>query len=603
MAPPATAHLSGLDPRPHSGIPQPAPSPDARLQLLDAMRGEMLQSIEAIVLNAQMLRDEASDRPPEMLDDLDRLLNVARELYDFVKLELGGEWLDLEPAAFTERLRRTRHDIGNRLNHALGYCQFLIIDERDRHFGRLVEDLEVVQRHCRDCESTLVHFKSIAEGLKPADSSSVSLSTSRVVPHQRTPAVDHRFQPATILVVDDSRTTCDLLAKFLKKERHSVLTVEDGPCALALLEKQDVDLILLDFQMPGMSGLEVLQRIKSDERLRHVPVIMVSALDSVSDVAPCIEYGADDYLTKPVEFTLLRARVNSSLERARLREREFGQFFTPEVARLLLRNPELIREGREAEVTVLFCDIRGFSRISEKLAPSVTVAWLSDVMAELSECVLQHSGVLVDYIGDELMAMWGAPTELPNHAALACAAASDMLERLPVINQRWQETIKEVTDVGIGLNSGVSRVGNTGSTQKFKYGPLGSAVNLASRIQGATKYLGSRLLVTGHTMRLIAGQFSSRRLCQVRMVNIHEPVELFEIHAVQNEVACRLARKYERALEHFEQRRLPDAAAVLGELLVEHPHDGPSLLLMSRVVDALLHQSQPPELVWQLPGK
>jgi adenylate cyclase len=602
MSQPAT--FSSPDAEAADGHPQQVVLPvDARPQFLDAMRAELLQAVEAIVLDTQMLRDEAAERPRDTLDDLDRLLNVARELYEFVKQQLSGDWTGLESAEFTERLRHTRHDIGNRLNHALGYCQFLIIDERDRFFGHLLADLELIQRHCRDCEALLVHFKSAAEGQQHGLSVTSSGVAAAVVPHFRAPVQDRAFQPATILVVDDSRTTCELLAKFLKKERHSALTVEDGLSALEVLAKQDVDLVLLDFQMPEMSGLEVLRRIKADERLRHVPVIMVSALDSVGDVAPCIEFGADDYLTKPVDFALLRARVNSSLERSRLREREFGQFFTPEVARHLVRNPELIREGREAEVTVMFCDIRGFSRISERLAPSVTVRWLSDVMGELSECVLRHSGVLVDYIGDELMAMWGAPTELPSHAALACAAASDMLERLPAINDRWRATINDETDIGIGLNSGISRVGNTGSALKFKYGPLGAAVNLASRIQGATKYLGTRLLVTGNTMRLLDDRFFARRLCQVRVVNIHEPVELFELHAADNVRARALGEQYERALSHFEQQQLPEAAAVLGKLLVDNPHDGPSLLLMSRVVDALLHRGRPVELVWQLPGK
>src|SRR5262249_30543675 len=166
----------------------------------------------------------------------------------------------------------------------------------------------------------------------------------------------------------------------------------------------------------------------------------------------------------------------------------FEQFFTAELARQLAARPDLL-EGRDTEVTILFCDIRGFSRISERLGPSCTVEWLTDVMTALSECVLTWQGVLVDYIGDELMAMWGAPEPQEDHARLACRAALDMLARLPGLSERWQPVLGEPIEIGLGINTGVARVGKSGSPHKIRYGPLGNTVNLASRVQGATKYL------------------------------------------------------------------------------------------------------------------
>ena len=343
-----------------------------------------------------------------------------------------------------------------------------------------------------------------------------------------------------------------------------------------MLHENDYDLVLLDFMMPGMSGFEVLKQIKSSERLRHTPVIMISALDSVEDMIPCIESGADDYLVKPVDFALLKARVNASLERIRLREREFGQFFSPEIARLVMRNPQIVREGRDADVSVLFCDIRRFSRISERLAPAETVRWLSDVMDQFTQCVRGHGGVPVNYIGDELMAMWGAPEEVPHHAELACRAAYEILQRLPDINERWRPVVNDETTVGIGINSGMARVGDTGAGHKFNYGPLGGNVNLASRVQGATKYLKTPLLITGGTYDKLNGQFQARRLCQVRVVNINEPVELYEVLSENDPRVDGLKERYESALEHFEKQELPQAAAILGNLLVDDPHDGPS---------------------------
>src|SRR5438105_2825065 len=145
-------------------------------------------------------------------------------------------------------------------------------------------------------------------------------------------------------------------------------------------------------------------------------------------------------------------------------------------------------------------------------------------MTALSRCVLAHRGVLVDYIGDELVAMWGAPEKPIEPARLACRAALDMLATLPTLNERWQAMLQEPIQIGIGLNTGRAWVGNTGSEQKFKYGPLGNTVNLASRVQGATKYLACPLVITQSTEAELEGSFETRRLATVRVVNIADPV-------------------------------------------------------------------------------
>jgi adenylate cyclase len=479
------------------------------------------------------------------------------------------------------------------------------MEEREQYFGGLTADLETIQRCCRNCEAILLRYKNREEPVAGSSAGAASAErreTPGVTPHHAAAAHPAAIEPARILVVDDSAETCGLLTKFLTRERHVVQTAHDGRTALELLNNSDFDLVLLDFMMPGLTGFEVLQRIKDDERLRHTPVIMISALDSVDDMVPCIERGADDYLTKPVDFALLKARVSASLERMRLREREYGQYFGPELARQILRNPQLIQEARQADVTVLFCDIRGFSRISEQLDPSLTVRWLSDVMAELTACVRRQHGVPVNYIGDELVAMWGAPEERNDHAQLACRAAFEMLGRRAKISDRWQGVIGDATDFGIGINSGIAQVGNTGSSVKVVYGPLGNTVNLASRMQGATKYLGAQLLVTGNTQRRLNGEFASRKLCQVRAKNIQEPIELYELLTPDRQPA-RLVERYEAALTHFEGQQMPQAAAMLSQLLVEHPQDGPALLLMSRVVDRLLRREEAFSPVWDLPGK
>lgn len=281
---------------------------------------------------------------------------------------------------------------------------------------------------------------------------------------------------------------------------------------------------------------------------------------------------------------------------------QFEQFFTPEFSRQLTENPDLLK-GRDCEVTVLFVDIRGFSRISEQLGPARTFDWISDTLGALSDCVRQHKGVLVDYVGDELFAMWGAPETQPDHARFACQTALDMLARLPALNAQWQPVVKQPIQLGIGINTGRAWVGNTGSRHKFKYGPLGNTVNLGSRVQGATKYLHTTLLLTGTTHAQVKETFTCRRLCTARVVNIAQPVELYELAPPSEPGWVELRQGYEDALRQFEQREYRNAARILGNLLTQHPNDGPALVLLSRAVNAMLEKNRETDLVWELSGK
>jgi adenylate cyclase len=280
----------------------------------------------------------------------------------------------------------------------------------------------------------------------------------------------------------------------------------------------------------------------------------------------------------------------------------FRQFFTPELSRQLALQPDLL-SGRDCQVSLLFCDIRGFSRISERLGPAGTVEWIGDVMSGLSDCVLAHRGVLVDYIGDELLAMWGAPEVQPDHATLACRAALDMLDILPQLNEKWKSKLGEPFSVGIGVNTGTARVGNTGSTHKFKYGPLGHTVNLASRVQGATKYLRCRLLITEFTHAQLGSGFDTRRLCKVHVVNIAQPVSLFELSARRTVSFAEIKPVYEAALARFEVGEFRACAQELGNLLSAHPDDGPALVLMGRAINHLVLPPERFDPVWELPGK
>jgi len=571
----------------------------------------MLAPVEAIAQSSQQLL-EASNAPgldlsESVRGDLSAVNVAARELSEFMSENLADAPFEVEssPEELDEQLKVIRHNIRNQFGGILGPCQFLLLEppegtspEQVRFQGELIRGVNAIKRLS---EASLERLDAFAAGTVRVG---LYDDTDELGREWETADAEANAEPAHVLVVDDNPLNCEMLARFLTKLGHTSEFAVNGREALAKIEDREFDLVLLDIIMPEMNGLQVLQQLRARDVLRHLPVLVVSGLDSIREIVRCIEWGAEDFLSRPINMTLLRARVNASLEKKRLREREFSQFFPKEIARQVALNPEILDEGREADVSVLFCDIRGFSGISEKLPPAEMVRWVRDVMEVLSNCVIDHQGVLVDYIGDELVAMWGAPTAQPDHAELATRAALDMLARMPEVSARWEPLIAFATRVGIGINSGKAHVGNTGTTRRRKYGPLGNTVNLASRVQGATKYVQSSLLITGSTRAQLGDDLSARRLCTVKVNNIEQPVELFEVVSEPTAGWRELVEHYEAALATFERREFQEASAMLGDLLLEHPGDGPSLLLMSRVVEQLMGDSRHSfDPVWPLPGK
>lgn len=296
-----------------------------------------------------------------------------------------------------------------------------------------------------------------------------------------------------------------------------------------------------------------------------------------------------------------RARVDQERAVAAAQVR-FEQFFTPELSRQLASNPDLLTR-RDTEITVLFCDIRRFSAISEDGSAEITMQWLSDVMSQMADCAAAYDGALIDYIGDELMIMWGAPTDQPDHATRACQAALAMARQTIELNRKWEEKLGHSTKFGIGINTGSARVGNVGFARKFRYAPFGTTVNLASRVQGATKHLGAGVVITEATYRQLRTKPLARPLCTVRVVNIERPVLLYELCDATDPEMEALCQQYQLALNSYEKEELPRAVRILSEILRVHPNDGPTLLLLSRTVDSLLHRDVPFDPVVNLIGK
>jgi len=561
-------------------------------ETLARLRRELLPEAERLRdLAAELGEDESPTDDEEASEgvrrDLAKLAKEAAQFHADVRERL-------DPSAFASgedfetEMRSVRHDLRNRLNHLFGVIQLV----------QLAPCRSEIVEKSRDVLALLESCLSLVAG-------TATLSRPEAPEPPAAPHLEPGEETGHLLVADDDAENRSILQRLLEPCGFRIDFAVNGREALASMEQHDFDAVLLDIEMPEMDGFEVLSRLRESGQLRHTPVIVVTGLQEEQDAVRCIEIGAEDFLSRPIRPALLMARLNASLEKKRLREQVFEQHFTPELARELARNPDPMKmQARQAEVTVLFCDIRGFSSISERLGPSQTIDWLGGVMGEFSGIVIEHGGVLVDYTGDELMALWGAPNEQPDHAELACRAALEIMRRLPDVNETWRPVVDAETEVGIGINTGDALVGNVGTDRKFKYGPLGTTVNLASRVQGATRFLKTGLLVTGQTVSLLPDSFRKRRLCQVRVQNIRAPIDLYELEPPDaSEEWGDHTSRYESALEEFERGNFRRASSILGDVLLANPNDGPGLQLMARVVDAMLKEGADFSPIWQLPGK
>jgi len=315
---------------------------------------------------------------------------------------------------------------------------------------------------------------------------------------------------------------------------------------------------------------------------------------------------------KPLEaqlVQLLAAAVGASLVRllAQRTRMQFEQFFSADLVRELERDSKLL-EVRTDEVTILVSDLRGFTAFSERLGPHRTCRMLRDMMERLTERITEHGGVIVDYAGDGILAMWNAPVKQADHAARACRAGLAMLDELPELNARWNDDVAGSLALGIGINTGEALVGNTGSQRKFKYGPHGHTVNLASRVQDATKRLGVPLLITASTQASLPSSFLTRRIGRVALPGVRVPVTTYELFGGHDSPEwIRLRDTYEAALTLFEAGQWARACQALMPLLDaggERPvHDWPTLKLMRRAWECLETHPESFDPIIEVSGK
>ena len=338
---------------------------------------------------------------------------------------------------------------------------------------------------------------------------------------------------ARLLVVDDNKVNRLLLSRSLELLGHQVSRAENGRIALDMLRQESFDLMLLDMEMPEMDGFQVMEQLAADPARRDLPVIVTSSLEGVAHVVRCIELGADDYLHKPVNPVLLKARIDSSLEKKRLRDQQrelIKRFATSEVAADLQQSGFAIG-GRNVRATVMFCDIRGFTTIAESQAPEETIELLNTYYTLMFDAISGQGGVVNQIIGDGLMAVFGAPLPLTDAPLAAVRAAMGMIEMIELLNVERTPIGKPRLAIGIGIGTGPMIAGYTGTQQRATYTCIGDTVNVAARLEAHTKTASCGILIDGETCAALEGRIPTTALGAVRLKGKAATVDVFAILA------------------------------------------------------------------------
>jgi adenylate cyclase len=307
--------------------------------------------------------------------------------------------------------------------------------------------------------------------------------------------------PGRILIADDNRMNRLLLGRGLEQQGHTVVAAEHGREALELLRRDNFDLVLLDVLMPVLDGYQVLAELKLEPHLRDIPVIMTSSLDELDSVVKCVEMGAEDYLTKPVNPVLLNARINASLEKKRLRDQQrelISKFATKEVAEDLMTSGFSLG-GKHLDASAMFCDIRSFTTIAEAREPGETIELLNDYYTLMMDAINGEGGIVNQMVGDGLMAIFGAPLPREDHRQAAVLAARQMIELIGLFNEEQAARDRVQIRIGIGIASGPVIAGYTGTLHRATYTCVGDTVNVAARLESHTKELDQLILIDENT--------------------------------------------------------------------------------------------------------
>jgi adenylate cyclase len=339
-----------------------------------------------------------------------------------------------------------------------------------------------------------------------------------------------------VLVADDNANSRQLVKDIVEMSGYEPILAIDGPSALEAAQKQSPDLIILDVNMPGMSGFEVCSILKSDTLLAQIPVLMLTAQADIDNRVTGLGLGADDYMAKPFSPRELTARINARLrvkaEADELRQTKemiratFQRFVAPSVVEKLLQDPAQVKLGGQLQqLTVMFSDLEGFTSISERTQPEKLLGILNEYHTLVVKVVQSFNGTIDKFIGDGVMALYNAPLHYDDHALRAVRTALHIRDSLPEFYEQFEPEYR--MKINFGIHTGVAVAGTVGTPETMSFTAVGDTVNLASRLQGISR--GGQILISQGTYNHIQNAVRANPIGLQNVKGRVEPVMIYEI--------------------------------------------------------------------------
>ncbi|MGE0455606.1 MAG: adenylate/guanylate cyclase domain-containing protein [Vicinamibacteria bacterium] len=478
---------------------------------------------------------------------------------------------------------KVRHDLRTPINQIIGYSELLQEEAEDAGQAGLLPDLQKVTAAARRLLALLDEHLSpgaieamaraaaaapappgggaapAVAAAPPAAGEPAQAPVAEHAPAVAPPPKDERHGPQTLdrlgskekdllLVVDDNEMNRDMLSRRLRAKGFEVETSEDGYQALERVAKGGVDLLLLDVMMPGISGYEVLTKLRETHSSADLPIIMATAKDQSEDIVGALKSGANDYVVKPLDFPVVLARVVAQLTIKKAKEQverlasdlektnrfirnTFGRYLSEEIVSSILESPEGLKLGGERRtVTILMSDLRGFTAIAERLAPEQVVLMLNHYLGAMADVIMKHRGTIDEFIGDAVLAIFGAPVQRDDDARRAVACATEMQLAMAAVNEWNREQGLPAVEMGIALHTGEVVVGNIGSEKRAKYGVVGTTINLTSRIETYT--VGGQILISEATQRAAGPDVRLGGQMLVRAKGAREPLTAYDLRGI-----------------------------------------------------------------------
>jgi len=356
-----------------------------------------------------------------------------------------------------------------------------------------------------------------------------------------------------ILIVDDEPFNLDLLEQELTDQGYVTERATDGADALEKVEPFKPDVILLDYMMPRMNGIEVVERLRNDERYKAIPVILLTAKGSQEDKARGLDAGADDYIVKPFEPVELLARVRSMVRIKRMhdsleewnrnleekvdqqvaeieRMKRLKRYLSPQIAETLLKGDDDVFKSHRREITVVFLDLRGFTAFSDSAEPEEVMELLKSYHMEMGKLIFKYEGTLERFAGDGIMIFFNDPIRCENHTEKAVRMAAEMRTRVQELRANWHKKGYEL-DLGIGLAASYATLGNIGFEGRMDYGAVGNVTNLAARLSDEAK--GGQILTNQKTLSRVESLVESVFVEELRLKGFHRPIGAHNVVALK----------------------------------------------------------------------